>query len=151
MTAPAPKFRSVPATPLDVPDDELNQFSDDLGIPALIKPEPKVSETPSLASEAGARNSPVEAISALAAPAPAAKTKKRATTQKTAPSVDPLSGPNRRISIDIPPIIAEQLRRRAFEERATARFFLLSGLKAIGFEVPDSELVPDARREEFRN
>ena len=136
MTPPAPRFRSVAATPLDVSDDELIELSDDLGIPALVRPEVRMPETP--APQA-------------AAPTPAPKLKKRATSQKAVPSVDPVTGPSRRVSIDIPDQVAEQLRKRAFEERATARYFLLAGLKAIGFDIPDTELVRDARREEFRN
>jgi hypothetical protein len=151
MTPPAPRFRSVAATPLDVSDDELIELSDDLGIPALVKPEVRVPETPAPQATAPSQKLPQDEIAVVAAPTPAPKLKKRATSQKAMPSVDPVTGPSRRVSIDIPDQVAEQLRKRAFEERATARYFLLAGLKAIGFDIPDTELVRDARREEFRN
>ncbi len=67
------------------------------------------------------------------------------------PIVDPATEVGKRNSIDVPISLAEELRRRAFEERASARHFILTGLKAIGFNVRDSELVPDARRSEYQN
>jgi hypothetical protein len=67
------------------------------------------------------------------------------------PVVDPVSDDVRRVSINVPAALAEELRRRAYEDRASARHFILSGLKAIGFNVPDNELVPDARLREYQN
>jgi hypothetical protein len=151
MTPPAPHFRRVAATPLDVDDEEILKLSDDLGIPALTKPESKVADVPAPTTPIESQKQPKERISASAAPTPAAAPKKRTTSQNSVPAVDPVAERTRRIAIDIPDSLAEQLRRRAFEDRSTARHLILCGLKAIGFDVPESELVPDARRAEYKN
>jgi len=150
MNRPAPQFRQVAATPLDVSDEEIMKLSDDLDIPVLVRPEKK-SEPPAPAIPAESQKPAVEKISAPAAPTLAATPRKRMTRQKTAPAVDPVSDDMRRVSINVPAALAEELRRRAFEERASARHFMLWALRRIGFNVPDSELVPDARLREYQN
>ncbi len=147
MTPPAPQFRPVAAAPLDVSDAEIIQLSDDLGIPALVKPEPKPSEAPAPAAAPELQNLPKEAILAPIVMPPAPASKKRVTAQKIAVAVEPDGEGTRRISVDMPIYLAEQIRRRVFEERTSARYYILTGLKALGFEVRDSDLVPDARRE----
>jgi hypothetical protein len=146
MTAPAPKFRSVAATPLDVSDDEIMQFSDDLGIPALVKPEPKVSEAPAPKIDAGAQISPVEKLSpsgGISAP-PALKSRPHA--ENIAPAPDILEEDSERVSIEMPVYVADQLRRRSFEERSSKRYYILKALKAFGFEIHDSDIMTDGRR-----
>jgi hypothetical protein len=146
MNAPAPKFRPVAAAPLDIDDDALMELNDDLGIPTLVKPEQKISDPPALPPESESQKAAKEKSAAISPRTLATPRKKRTTSQETTPSVDPVVEKTKRLPVEVPYYIHEQLRRRVFEERGTTvRYFVLKGLAATGFEILDEDLVPDGR------
>lgn len=51
-----------------------------------------------------------------------------------------------KLTIELPRYLADALRRAAVEQRTTARHLVMLALKKDGFEVQDSDLVPDGRR-----
>jgi hypothetical protein len=62
-----------------------------------------------------------------------------------------LPAPEQRVAIakmrvDIPEYVFEQIKRKCFEENGTQPYYILKGLKAIGFDVNDEDLVPDRRK-----
>jgi hypothetical protein len=66
-----------------------------------------------------------------------------------------LPAPEQRVSVakmrvDIPEYVFEQIKRRCFEENGTQPYYILKGLKAIGFDVNDEDLVPDRRKRGHR-
>lgn len=51
-----------------------------------------------------------------------------------------------KLTIELPRYLADALRRAAVEQRTTARHLVMLALRKNGFEVQDSDLVPDGRR-----
>jgi len=58
----------------------------------------------------------------------------------------PVRRPSEKITVELPDYLAAALRREGLERRTTARTLVIMGLKALGFEVEDQDLVPDGRR-----
>jgi hypothetical protein len=145
MTSSAPRFRQVSAQPIVASDEELLRLSGELGMPTL-KPVEQAAEPPAPAVE----NIP-EHVSETAAAASKAPVASRSRAQKTpkAPAIEPTDA-SEKITIDIPAYVAEQVRRRAFEERSSARYVVLLGLKKLGIEVDSADLVPNFRRTRSR-
>ncbi|MGD9726416.1 MAG: hypothetical protein AB7E70_03295 [Hyphomicrobiaceae bacterium] len=69
------------------------------------------------------------------APAPAAKPR-------------PQRSPTRNFTIDLPDYVIDALHARTVQTkpRCTVRSLVLQGLRAIGFDIKDIDMVPDARR-----
>lgn len=51
-----------------------------------------------------------------------------------------------KLTIELPSYLADALRRAAVERRTTARHLVMLALRKDGFQVEDSDLVPDGRR-----
>lgn len=51
-----------------------------------------------------------------------------------------------KLTIELPRYLADALRRAAVEQRTTARHLVMVALRKNGFEVQESDLVPDGRR-----
>jgi hypothetical protein len=51
-----------------------------------------------------------------------------------------------RLTVEIPLYVGDQIRRRAFENRYSTRYIILSALKANGFDVKPEDLNPNRRR-----
>lgn len=140
MSKPVPVFRSIGA-PLAVSDDELNALGDKLGVPTLMKPEtvpaPRIA-----APHENTANPPPSAGEAAAPfyPSPAAL------PPKAGIRTLPVRRPTEKITVELPDYLAAALRREGLERRTTARTLVVMGLKALGFEVEDQDLVPDGRR-----
>ena len=48
--------------------------------------------------------------------------------------------------MELPAYLSDAVNIRAAQERASARYLVMKGLKAIGFEIDDADMAPDARR-----
>ena len=131
MSKSPPVFRQISA-PLDVSDDDLNALGERLGVPTMVKPQP-----PPAPGTASSGEEPARAPYAPAqAPLP--------------PKIDLRLKPPRRqtekITVELPSYLASALRRAGLERRTTARTLVIMGLKALGFQVDDQDLIPDGRR-----
>lgn len=51
-----------------------------------------------------------------------------------------------KLTIELPRYLADAVRRAAVEQRTTARHLVMLALRKDGFQVEDSDLVPDGRR-----
>lgn len=51
-----------------------------------------------------------------------------------------------KLTIELPRYLADALRRAAVEQRTTARHLVMLALRKDGFEVQETDLVPDGRR-----
>lgn len=51
-----------------------------------------------------------------------------------------------KLTIELPRYLADALRRAAVERRTTARHLVMLALRKDGFQVGESDLVPDGRR-----
>ena len=103
----------------------------------MVKPPPPA---PSQDLENTASPPPVAQAAAPPAPAPVAL------PPKIGISTQPLRRPTEKITIEIPGYLATALRHEGVERRTTARTLIMMGLKALGFEVHEQDLVPDGRR-----
>ena len=146
MTPPAPQFRRVAAAPLDASDEELIRLSDDLGVPTLVKPEAKVRPAPAPKINATPPKLTEEKISRGAGRVTAPKRQERSSDEKKSPAWSAPRTEVERFSIEIPRYIGDQVRRKAFEQRCTARFVVLQVLKEAGFDIEERDLSPDGRR-----
>jgi hypothetical protein len=141
MTNPAPKFRQVAAQPIMATDEELLKLSGELGMPTLT-PVDRVIEVPTRAvdhiPEPVAERDPVPSQAPIVA---------RSRTEKKPKAPAPeITDTAEKITVEIPTYVADQVRRRAFEERSSARYLVLQGLKKLGFDVDSADLVPNYRR-----
>jgi hypothetical protein len=55
-------------------------------------------------------------------------------------------GPVERLTFEIPGYLTDAMRLDAAKNRSSLRHIILRGLAAIGYEVAEADLVPDARR-----
>jgi hypothetical protein len=60
--------------------------------------------------------------------------------------VVPGRAPLEKLTIELPRYLADALRRAAVEQRTTARHLVMLALRKNGFEVQETDLVPDGRR-----
>lgn len=51
-----------------------------------------------------------------------------------------------KLTIELPRYLADALRRAAVEQRTTARHLVMLALRKDGFDVQETDLVPDGRR-----
>lgn len=60
----------------------------------------------------------------------------------------PTRTPTRNFTVDLPEYLIDAVHQRAAlsKPRCTERFVVMQGLRAIGFEIQDEDMVPDARR-----
>ena len=142
MSKPAPQFRQI-AAPLDVPDDVLNALGDKLGVPTMVKPEPPPApkiDTPNedRRTRPPSSSGPPALPNVQASPRPAAQTKLNIGR--------PPCPVTEKITVELPGYLAAALRREGLERRTTARTLVTMGLKALGFEVDEKDLIPDGRR-----
>ena len=144
MTSPtAPKFRQVQARPIDVSDDELLKFSGEMGVPTLVKADPVDTMPPAPQLKSAAATPPV--ASALPGDRPS-KSKPRTDKKAKQPVIEPEEQASERLTLDVPLYVADQIRRRVYEQRCSARYIVLSALKKAGFDVESRDLVPNLRR-----
>ena len=141
MSKPAPQFRQI-AAPLDVPDDVLNALGDKLGVPSLVKPEP----APAPRSGVTPQDQHAWPPSPSGNPAPSLPAKSRPPAQTKLNIAPPPCPVTEKITVELPGYLATALRREGLERRTTARTLVMMGLKALGFEIDEKDLVPDGRR-----
>jgi hypothetical protein len=130
--APRPVFHPVSAT-AEVSDEELARFSASQGVRTLVKPAAQAS---AVAQEI-AQDAPIEP--ARTPPVP----KKGAATKKTAAPAPPQN--DLKLSVMVPRYVGKALRQRAVDDDCTVRHLVLRGLQAIGIDVKEADLNPDAR------
>jgi hypothetical protein len=116
---PSPSFRSIGA-PLDVADAELEQVSEQLGVPTLVKPTQPKAQKPEAARDVTVAEPPPRVV------AP------RSAVEK--------------LTIELPAYLTDAMKRKALDERTTVRHVVMLALKGDGFHVAAADLVPDARR-----
>jgi hypothetical protein len=141
MSRNPPVFRKIGA-PLDVSDDDLNALGDKLGVPTMVKP-----ETPPAPAGAVSHENPVHAPpsagTAAVSPFPASP---MSLPPKIGIRTLPARRPTEKVTVELPDYLAAALRREGVERRTTARTLVIMGLKALGFDVEDQDLIPDGRR-----
>lgn len=54
--------------------------------------------------------------------------------------------PTRKFTVDMPDYLVKALNMKAAETTSTSRFFVLQGLRAIGFTVREEDMAEDGRR-----
>ena len=142
MSKNPPVFRKIGA-PLDVSDDALNALGDKLGVPTMVKP-----ETPPAPVNAVSHENP--AVAPLSAGKETMMAPFSSSPVSLPPKIgirtEPLRRPTEKITVELPDYLAAALRREGLERRTTARTLVVMGLKALGFEVEDQDLIPDGRR-----
>ena len=142
-STPALKLRNLPVTPLEIDDDELDRVIDGLRMPQLMAPE-AAPPAPARAAESEVSSAPASVPST---PSPAPETlQDEATAQQGEPVFEPLKTDTERLTVEIPLYVGDQIRRRAFENRYSTRYIILSALKANGFDVKTEDLNPNRRR-----
>jgi len=141
MSKPTPVFRSI-GQPLNVSDQALNEVVGKLGVPTMVKPETPPAPASAVNHENPA-TAPLSAGKEAVAPFPASPA---ALPPKFGIRTLPVRRPSEKITVELPDYLAAALRREGLERRTTARTLVIMGLKALGFEVEDQDLVPDGRR-----
>ncbi len=134
MNAPRPTFRQIPA-PLDVDDGTLDRINDKLGVPSLVKPAPE--------APASGQGTPQDSPKEQARPSPTRAAQDSSRAKKS--TIQPL-GPVEKLSVELPGYLTDAMRRQAAEDRTSVRHIVMRGLAALGFEIAQGDLVPDARR-----
>jgi len=125
-----PVFHAItPRT--DVSDEELAKFAASQGVRTLVKP---VAQTPPVAPQIAQDASKESPRTTPSGPSP----EKQPAAKKIAPALS-------RLSVWIPADVHVALNIRAAEEKSSNQYFVLKGLKAIGFKIDDAHLVPDLR------
>jgi hypothetical protein len=117
---PPLSFRSIGA-PLDVGDAELNQVSDKLGVPTLVKTAQAKASKPAPRGEQEAPEPP-------------------------APEAGPTRSTVEKLTTELPAYLHDAMKRKALDNRTTVRHVLMLALKEDGFFIAAADLVPDARR-----
>ncbi len=142
MSKPAPIFRQI-AAPLDVPDDALNALGDKLGVPTMVRPEQPPAPVSAPGHEIPASQPP--GASKFGTPAPHQPSPRPlVSTRGLRP--EPPRRITEKITVELPDYLAAAVRREGLERRTTARTLVIMGLKALGFEVDEQDLIPDGRR-----
>ena len=141
MSKPTPVFRSI-GQPLNVSDEALNGVVDKLGVPTMVKPETPPAPASAVNHENPA-TAPLPAVKEAVAPSSASPA---ALPPKFGIRTVPVRRPSEKITVELPDYLAAALRREGLERRTTARTLVIMGLKALGFEVEDQDLIPDGRR-----
>ena len=141
MSKPTPVFRSI-GQPLNVSDQALNEVVGKLGVPTMVKPETPPAPASAVNHE-NAATAPLSAGKEAVAPSPASPV---SLPPKFGIRTLPVRRPSEKITVELPDYLAAALRREGLERRTTARTLVIMGLKALGFEVEDQDLVPDGRR-----
>ena len=141
MSKPTPVFRSI-GQPLNVSDQALNEVVGKLGVPTMVKPETPPAPASAVNHENPA-TAPLSAGKEAVAPSPASPV---SLPPKFGIRTLPVRRPSEKITVELPDYLAAALRREGLERRTTARTLVIMGLKALGFEVEDQDLIPDGRR-----
>ena len=141
MSKNRPVFRPI-SGPLDVPDDALNALGDRLGVPTMVKPEPSPPHEIDAVPENPASHRP--AMSFRTTPSPARKI--APLSQKRPLAFEVPQPVSEKITVELPGYVTAAMRQRSAAERLSHRYYVLMGLRAIGFEVDDQDLIPDGRR-----
>ena len=141
MSKPTPVFRSI-GQPLKVSDEALNGVVDKLGVPTMVKPETPPAPA-SAVNHDNPATAPLSAGKEAVAPFPASPA---ALPPKFGIRTLPVRRLTEKITVELPDYLAAALRREGLERRTTARTLVIMGLKALGFEVEDQDLIPDGRR-----
>jgi len=143
-STPALKLRNLPVTPLEMDDDELDRVIDGLRMPQLMAPEAAPPAPREEKSAAPAETAEVVQTKQVL-PAPAAEPEEQAEEPIFEP-VKTADADIERLTVEIPRYVGDQVRRRAFENRHSTRFIILTALKAYGFDVKPEDLNPNRRR-----
>jgi hypothetical protein len=141
MSKPTPVFRSI-GQPLNVSDKALNEVVGKLGVPTMVRPETPPAPA-SAVNHDNPATAPLSAGQEAVAPSPASPA---ALPPKFGIRTLPVRRPSEKITVELPDYLAAALRREGLERRTTARTLVIMGLKALGFEVEDQDLIPDGRR-----
>jgi hypothetical protein len=145
MSKNRPVFRPISA-PLDVPDEALNALGDRLGVPKMVKPEPpQPREIDAIPENPPSHGAPA---SFRATPSPARRN--APLSQNRALPFEVPQPASEKITVELPGYVTAAMRQRSAQERLSHRYYVLMGLRAIGFEVADQDLVPDGRRLRLR-
>lgn len=63
------------------------------------------------------------------------------------PNAQPKSAPiSRRVTLDVPEYVVDQLHHRALAGRCTTRHVIMMALKAAGIVINDQDMISDGRR-----
>lgn len=91
------------------------------------------------------RRIPVQVVAAVQAPTP---TKEEGAVEGVLTPSRPARTPTRNFTVDLPEYLIDAVHQRAAlsKPRCTERYVIMQGLRAIGFEIQDADMVPDARR-----
>ena len=108
-----PTFRPINAE--EVTDDVLDQLSDRLGVPTLVRPRSKAVDTARRQDGKPSRR-------------PAGAAARR----------------HKKVTFRSPEAVFDALKRDALDRRISVRVIILSALKAAGYPVIDQDLLPGA-------
>jgi hypothetical protein len=130
-----PPFRSISA-PLDVDDATLAKVADKMGVPTLVSPtSPVAADT--------VQTPPMHALAPTTEPT-RAKPNLRSKRPPAVPRPEkPLID---KLTIELPGYLVDAVKRRALDQRSTARHVILLALRDAGFQVEAGDLIPDGRR-----
>ncbi len=67
-------------------------------------------------------------------------------TMSKASAPRPMRAKQEKLTLEVPGYLADELKRRALDQRTTVRHAVMLALQQAGFEVADADLVPDGRR-----
>jgi len=84
---------------------------------------------------------PAEAVGVVPAPQAPPAPVTEPETEAEGPVFEPLKTDTERLTVEIPLYVGDQIRRRAFENRYSTRYIILSALKANGFDVKTEDLT----------
>lgn len=135
MTSPAkPLMRPSLATQrpsLETITQAVNEHAAERGIPTVVP-------TPSPAAEVQEHSATTSESVVKIAP-----TKKG----KGTVAADETQAPTKRLSVDIPDYLRDELRKRSANTNNTIKYIICRALKKDGFQVEARDLVEDGRRE----
>jgi hypothetical protein len=66
--------------------------------------------------------------------------------QKRASVLAPVEPLTEKITFELSVYVTAAMRQRSATERLSHRYYVLVGLRAVGFEVDEQDLIPDGRR-----
>jgi len=146
MSRPAPRFKQVAAAPIEASEEELIRLSDSMGVPALIRPPSQAAEPPAPPTLVSSRVENDDPTPAPAEPSSASDSGDEAQPHQHFAVFEPMKTDTERLTVEIPLYVGDQLRRKAFENRFSTRYIIMSALKASGFDVKIEDLNPNRRR-----
>lgn len=107
----------------DVSDEALDRFSDDMGVPKLVRPAQK----------------PVDTVRRHAV----TPSRQPDSTTSRQPAVTGASEQTK-LTVRVPKALNGQMKRDALDRDITVRYIVLSALRAAGYEIADADMEPGA-------